>query len=90
MKDAGYQASSPEGSSVEVIVRSDSERLQLLSPFAPWDGKDFKGLILLLKAKGKCTTDHISMAGPGCVTGPSGQHFQQLLYRSDQRLQRSG
>ncbi len=64
VKDAGYQAPSPDGSSVEVIVRPDSERLQLLSPFAPWNGEDLKGLLLLLKAKGKCTTDHISMAGP--------------------------
>lgn len=64
VKDAGYQAPSADGSSVEVIVQPDSERLQLLSPFEPWDGKDLKGLILLLKAKGKCTTDHISMAGP--------------------------
>ena len=42
----------------------NSERLQLLEPFKPWDGKDFKDLVVLLKAKGKCTTDHISMAGP--------------------------
>jgi aconitate hydratase len=49
---------------VEVIVKSDSKRLQLLSPFRAWEGTDLKGLKLLIKAKGKCTTDHISMAGP--------------------------
>ncbi len=49
---------------VEVAVSPDSKRLQLLEPFAAWDGKDFERLPLLLKAKGKCTTDHISMAGP--------------------------
>lgn len=50
--------------SVEVIINSSSERLQKLQPFAPWDGKDFTQLPLLIKVKGKCTTDHISMAGP--------------------------
>ncbi|MBW6520525.1 MAG: aconitate hydratase [Desulfoarculaceae bacterium] len=49
---------------VPVQVAPESERLALLSPFAPWDGRDFKGLRLLMKAKGKCTTDHISPAGP--------------------------
>lgn len=48
----------------EVVISPDSERLQRLQPFAPWDGKDFKELPLLIKVKGKCTTDHISMAGP--------------------------
>jgi aconitate hydratase len=48
----------------EIIVKKDSQRLQLLEPFAPWNGEDFTGLKLLLKVKGKCTTDHISMAGP--------------------------
>ncbi len=62
--DIGYQAPAADGSKVDVIVKDDSERLQLLSPFAPWDGKDLAGLKLLIKAKGKCTTDHISMAGP--------------------------
>jgi aconitate hydratase len=64
VKDAGYQAPAPEGSKIEVIVDPKSERLQLLEPFAPWDGKNMNGLKLLIKAKGKCTTDHISMAGP--------------------------
>jgi aconitate hydratase len=64
VKDAGYQAPAADGSKVEVIVKPDSERLQLLEPFDPWDGKNFKNLRLLIKAKGKCTTDHISMAGP--------------------------
>ncbi|MBS1748507.1 MAG: aconitate hydratase [Bacteroidetes bacterium] len=62
--DPGYQAPAKDGSNVEVIVKSDSQRLQLLSPFTPWEGTDLKGLKLLIKAKGKCTTDHISMAGP--------------------------
>ena len=64
MKDPGYLEPMKDGSSVEVEVKDDSERLQLLSPFNEWDGKDYIGLNLLIKAKGKCTTDHISMAGP--------------------------
>ncbi len=62
--DPGYQAPAADGSSVTVAVAIDSKRLQLLAPFAEWDGTDLKGLKLLIKAKGKCTTDHISMAGP--------------------------
>ena len=61
---SGFVAPAKNGSDVEVIVDKNSERLQLLEPFEPWDGKDFKNLAVLLKAKGKCTTDHISMAGP--------------------------
>jgi len=64
VEDAGYQAPAADGSSVEVKVSPTSDRLQLLTPFADWDGKDYLGLNLLIKAKGKCTTDHISMAGP--------------------------
>jgi aconitate hydratase len=64
VEDAGYQAPAREGSGIEVIVRPDSDRLQLLQPFKPWEGTDLLGLRLLIKAKGKCTTDHISMAGP--------------------------
>lgn len=64
VEDAGYQAPAVDGSGVEVIVKPDSNRLQLLEPFAAWEGTDLKGLKLLIKAKGKCTTDHISMAGP--------------------------
>ncbi|MDB5281893.1 MAG: aconitase [Bacteroidota bacterium] len=62
--DAGFQAPAADGSKVEVKVSPDSKRLQLLAPFAAWEGSDLKGLKLLIKAKGKCTTDHISMAGP--------------------------
>ena len=62
--DPGYQAPAKDGSSVTIAVKSDSQRLQLLAPFAAWEGTDLKGLLLLIKAKGKCTTDHISMAGP--------------------------
>ena len=64
VEDAGYQEPAADGSGVEVIVSPTSKRLQLLDPFAPWEGTDLKGLKLLIKAKGKCTTDHISMAGP--------------------------
>lgn len=64
VKDAGYQAPAEDGSGVEVVVNPNSKRLQLLEPFKAWDGADYKGLKLLIKAKGKCTTDHISMAGP--------------------------
>ncbi len=62
--DAGYQAPAEDGSKVTVLVSPESKRLQLLDPFAAWEGVDLKGLKLLIKAKGKCTTDHISMAGP--------------------------
>ncbi|MBW6459033.1 MAG: aconitate hydratase [Bacteroidales bacterium] len=62
--DAGYQAPAMDSSSVEVIVDPRSDRLQLLKPFPAWEGTDLKGLRLLIKARGKCTTDHISMAGP--------------------------
>ena len=64
VEDAGYQAPAEDGSSVQVLVSAESKRLQLLAPFAAWEGKDLNGLKLLIKAKGKCTTDHISMAGP--------------------------
>jgi aconitate hydratase len=64
VEDAGYQAPAEDGSTVDVVVSPTSERLQLLAGFAPWEGTDLKGLKLLIKAKGKCTTDHISMAGP--------------------------
>ena len=64
VEDAGYQAPAEDGSNVQVKVSPESKRLQLLEPFAAWEGTDLKGLTLLIKAKGKCTTDHISMAGP--------------------------
>jgi aconitate hydratase len=64
VEDAGYQEPAKDGSGVEVIVAPTSERLQLLEPFPAWEGIDLKGLKLLIKVKGKCTTDHISMAGP--------------------------
>ena len=62
--EEGFVPPAKDSSSVEVAVKNDSERLQLLDKFKPWDGKDFIDLPVLLKAKGKCTTDHISMAGP--------------------------
>ncbi len=64
VEDLGYQEPAKDGSAIEVIVNPNSERLQILEPFEPWDGNDFIGLKLLIKVKGKCTTDHISMAGP--------------------------
>jgi aconitate hydratase len=64
VEDAGYQAPAEDGSKVKVLVSPESDRLQLLEPFKAWEGVDLKGLKLLIKAKGKCTTDHISMAGP--------------------------
>jgi len=64
VKDAGYQAPAEDGSGIQVAVNPESNRLQLLDPFAKWEGTDLNGLKLLIKAKGKCTTDHISMAGP--------------------------
>jgi aconitate hydratase len=64
VKDNGYLAPATDGKKIEVIVNTESSRLQLLDPFTPWNGKDYKGLKLLIKTKGKCTTDHISMAGP--------------------------
>lgn len=64
VEDAGYQAPAEDGSKVSVLVDPNSDRLQLLASFPAWEGVDLKGLKLLIKAKGKCTTDHISMAGP--------------------------
>ncbi|WP_299284582.1 aconitate hydratase [uncultured Mucilaginibacter sp.] len=64
VEDAGYLAPAVDGSTVEVKVSPTSDRLQLLDPFKAWEGTDITGLKLLIKAKGKCTTDHISMAGP--------------------------
>ncbi len=62
--DAGYQAPAEDGSQVTVQVDPNSSRLQLLAPFPAWEGTDITNLKLLIKARGKCTTDHISMAGP--------------------------
>lgn len=64
VKDAGYLAPSPDAANVEISINPESKRLQKLEPFAAWDGKDYHDLPLLIKVKGKCTTDHISMAGP--------------------------
>ncbi len=64
VEDAGYLAPAEDGSSVDIRVKGDSKRLQLLDPFTPWDGKNITGAKVLIKAFGKCTTDHISMAGP--------------------------
>ena len=64
VKDAGYQAPAEDNSSIEVVIDPASNRLEKLAPFAPWDGHNITGARLLIKAFGKCTTDHISMAGP--------------------------
>ncbi len=64
VEDNGYQEPAKDGSSIEINVKEGSDRLQLLTPFEPWDGKNITGAKLLIKAWGKCTTDHISMAGP--------------------------
>jgi len=64
VEDNGYQAPAEDGSNVEINVDPKSERLQILTPFNEWNGEDINGMHLLIKAKGKCTTDHISMAGP--------------------------
>ncbi len=64
VEDAGFIAPAEDGSKVQVAVAPDSQRLQLLEPFQSWDGSNWTGVRMLIKAKGKCTTDHISMAGP--------------------------
>ena len=64
VEDAGYQPPADDGAAIKVVVSKKSDRLQLLEPFPAWEGTDLKDLRLLIKAKGKCTTDHISMAGP--------------------------
>ena len=64
VNDIGYQEPAEKGDKIQVIINPDSERLQFLSPFDAWDGNNITGMRLLIKAKGKCTTDHISMAGP--------------------------
>ncbi|RZK36249.1 MAG: aconitate hydratase, partial [Hymenobacter sp.] len=64
VEDAGFQAPAADGSGVQVLVSPTSDRLELLEPFKQWEGTDLIGLRLLIKAQGKCTTDHISMAGP--------------------------
>ncbi len=64
VKDRGFQEPVADGSGIEIKVNPESKRLQLLEPFAAWDGKSLKNMPVLIKALGKCTTDHISMAGP--------------------------
>ncbi len=64
VEDLGYQQPAENARGIEIHVNPDSERLELLSPFEPWNGDNITGMKLLIKAKGKCTTDHISMAGP--------------------------
>jgi aconitate hydratase A / 2-methylisocitrate dehydratase len=78
--ESGFQAPAADPSSVEVVVKPDSERIELLEPFPAWDGNDFTGMTVLMKAVGKCTTDHISPAGPwlrfrGHLTNISGNLF---------------
>jgi aconitate hydratase len=78
--ESGFVPPAEDGSGVDVVVRPDSDRLELLEPFAAWDGQDFTGLRVLMKAAGKCTTDHISPAGKwlkyrGHLTNISGNMF---------------
>ena len=63
VEDLGYQAPAEDGENIKIIIKKDSERLQELKPFDPWNGKNIKNMKLLIKIYGKCTTDHISMAG---------------------------
>ena len=60
---SGYQKPDKDGAMSKIVIAEGSDRLQSLTPFSEWNGNDFAGLPLLIKAKGKCTTDHISMAG---------------------------
>lgn len=64
VEEKGFTAPDEKNAGIEVVIRPDSERLQRLEPFAPWDGNDLENMPLLIKVQGKCTTDHISMAGP--------------------------
>ena len=64
IEDLGYHEPAKDGKSIEIKINPESERLQLLEPFDAWNGENIIGAKLLIKAKGKCTTDHISMAGP--------------------------
>jgi len=81
--ESGFQPPASDPSTVEVVVRPDSERLELLEPFPAWDGNDLLGMRVLVKAVGKCTTDHISPAGPwlryrGHLTNISGNLFMAV------------
>ena len=78
--ESGFLAPAADPAAVQVVVRPDSDRLELLEPFPAWDGRDYTGLRVLMKAVGKCTTDHISPAGPwlkyrGHLTNISGNLF---------------
>jgi aconitate hydratase len=97
VEDAGYVEPVADGSDIDVKVAEDSERLQLLTPFKPWDGKNLMGAKLLIKAFGKCTTDHISMAGPwlryrghldnisnNCLIGAVNAYNKQTNFVKDQ------
>jgi aconitate hydratase len=64
VEDNGYQAPAEDGSGIKIVINTESSRLQLLTPFTPWNEENITGAKLLIKAEGKCTTDHISMAGP--------------------------
>ena len=75
-----FVAPPPDGGAAEVTVSPDSERLQLLEPFAPWDGRDYEDLPVIAKAKGKCTTDHISAAGPWLRYRGHLENISQNLY----------
>ncbi len=89
--ESGFLAPPDDASNIDVVVAPDSERLQLLEPFPAWDGEDYVDLPVLMKAKGKCTTDHISAAGKwlryrGHLENISGNLFLGV----DQRVHRRG
>lgn len=85
--EAFYAAPPEDGSHVEVTVAPDSERIQLLRPFEAWNGEDEQELEILIKVKGKCTTDHISPAGPWYRYRG---HLENISRMSRERLQRFG
>ena len=89
--DSSYVAPPEDGSSIDIVVDPDSERLQLLQPFPEWDGNDYVEVPVLMKVKGKCTTDHISPGGPlAALPRPPGQVQRQPAHGRRQRLHRRG
>ena len=89
--ESGFVPPSDDPASVEIVVAPDSDRLELLTPFLPWDGNDYRGLQVLMKAAGKCTTDHISPGGEVAeVPRPPHQHLRQPLHRREQRVHARG
>src|SRR5204863_9871086 len=84
--ESGFVAPAADPSTVDVVVRPDSDRLELLEPFPAWDGNDLTGLRVLLKAVGRCTTDHISPAGPWLRYGGHLANISQKLFTGGSNL----